>query len=60
MIEQVWPSSARGKNTQIFKGAPEQTAQQLNALKGHPDVEIDLRITPGARLPVGFSKDRLK
>jgi len=45
MIAEVWPSAARGKDTQIFKDALELTARRLTALKGHPDVEIDLRLT---------------
>ena len=45
MIEDVWPSAARGKDTEIFKDALEQTAARLRVLQGQPEVEVELRLT---------------
>ena len=45
MIGDVWPSMAQGKETELLKEILQETAKRLTELKGHPDVEVDLRLT---------------
>jgi eukaryotic-like serine/threonine-protein kinase len=45
MIGDVWPTAARGRDTEIFKDALRMTAERLRGLKGHPEVEVDVRLT---------------
>ncbi|HXJ55856.1 MAG TPA: serine/threonine-protein kinase [Verrucomicrobiae bacterium] len=45
IIGDVWPSVARGRDTEIFKDALKKTAERLRSLAGHPEVEVDVRLT---------------
>jgi len=45
MVGDVWPSMAQGKETQMLKEILQETAKRLIELQGHPDVEVDLRLT---------------
>jgi len=45
IVGDVWPSVAQGRDTQLLKEILEETAKRLRGLQGHPDVEVDLRLT---------------
>jgi tetratricopeptide (TPR) repeat protein/predicted Ser/Thr protein kinase len=45
MVGDVWPSMAQGKETELLKEILQETSKRLAELQGHPDVEVDLRLT---------------
>jgi tetratricopeptide (TPR) repeat protein len=59
MIGDVWPAMAQGRETQMLKEILQETAKRLTELKGHPDVEVHLRLTLGrAYQGLGLPKDQ--